>query len=1065
MADKTITAGLQIKASVDGEVEIKGLAAEVDKAAEKADKLDGSGKKLGDTFDGMPGKLNPFAAALGKTGDGLDKVGGKSASAAESLLSFGKGAAAALGVTAALDKVSDGLQRVLDTSTEYTAIKSRMEYAFGGVEAAGQQMEWVKGVAAELGLEVKSVANGYAQLASATKNINMSTEQTQQVFEGVAAAAASMNLSTEETNGVLLALSQIAGKGKVSMEELRGQLGERLTPAMAIAAKSMGVTTAELEKMVESGIAAEEFLPKFGAAMAEAFSGAESASAPLNRLKNQLDELMLKIADSGLNDAYNQLLTEVGDALTWIEEKVSGLDGALTGAFGDSLTGAWDTLKTGLPELGDMVATAYDGINSIGSALDSLSDGSGNFDLIKNTLDGLNVALGVISDGFKGLSIAFDVSVGAIQSVIGDILLGLSKLTFGEVSANFAQAAADIEAKAAQHFDAAQEKALAFESSSVAAFKRAQESEAERYARLETEAREAYAAASQAAVEAAAKAKQAQEAALQAVGTSQEEAAKKAAEAADKQAASALKAAQSSGTAWEEAAAKAGVGAESAAQIKQPLAELEAAAKQSAAAVADVGNSAQAAQSKVAEAFAKIGVDTEAVTNGVSSKAKQAFADFQTASQLAAQSGETDARLISAAFEQMMGKLESAKEFEAFRAQLEESGNAAYLTQEQLGRLNEAAKSGAGAAKTAYQALADSIKSAAAADLSNIGEQAKAAMESGSISAAQYDQVIAQVNTRTRELQSASADMGVQAEESHHRAAAAAQSHAAAEREAASASKEAAEATQKSSYMAAGYYQQATLNADAVKRLKEVQGAAIKANLGWAETTYSAMLGIQKINAVYSAFKKDLVDAADATTALNEKVSAGTVTMRDISEATSKASSRFGQLDKTTLSNLNAAIESARKSIQALSDEAQDTLAEINAELAEINGDSEATYALQQTKKLAKLQEKMQEAQKAGNSEAVGYYAQAIAAQKKLYQAQKEQRESAAQSSSASSSGSGEAKSTLNLAQLFGNAATPQVNIDADGLAEVLAQRDQAVADKVTSQLLNQLNNAVKRSV
>ncbi|MEI4405933.1 tape measure protein, partial [Streptococcus agalactiae] len=89
----------------------------------------------------------------------------------------------------------------------------------------------------------------------------------------------------------------------VSMEELRGQLGERLTPAMAIAAKSMGVTTAELEKMVESGIAAEDFLPKFGAAMEEAFGGAESANAALNRLKNQFDELMVKFGESGgIND-------------------------------------------------------------------------------------------------------------------------------------------------------------------------------------------------------------------------------------------------------------------------------------------------------------------------------------------------------------------------------------------------------------------------------------------------------------------------------------------------------------------------------------------------------------------------------------------------------------------------------------------------------------------------------------------------------------------------------------------------------------------------------------------
>ena len=85
-----------------------------------------------------------------------------------------------------------------------------MEYAFGGTEAAGAQMQWVKGLAEELGLEVRTLADGYAQLASATKNIGFPTGQTQQVFKGVAAAAAKMNLSTDETNGVLLALSKTA---------------------------------------------------------------------------------------------------------------------------------------------------------------------------------------------------------------------------------------------------------------------------------------------------------------------------------------------------------------------------------------------------------------------------------------------------------------------------------------------------------------------------------------------------------------------------------------------------------------------------------------------------------------------------------------------------------------------------------------------------------------------------------------------------------------------------------------------------------------------------------------
>ena len=157
-------------------------------------------------------------------------------------------------------------------------------------------------------------------------------------------------------------------KGKVSMEELRGQLGERLTPAMAIAAKSMGVTTAELEKMVESGISAEAFLPKFGAAMEEAFAGAESAQASVNRLKNQFDELLLKFGEEGgINAAYQKLLDDVGAGLSWIEEKIGSLDGALTGGLSDGLTSAYELIKEVGAEAYEAFGSLMDTINECGN--------------------------------------------------------------------------------------------------------------------------------------------------------------------------------------------------------------------------------------------------------------------------------------------------------------------------------------------------------------------------------------------------------------------------------------------------------------------------------------------------------------------------------------------------------------------------------------------------------------------------------------------------------------------------------------------------------------------------
>ncbi|WP_167747430.1 tape measure protein, partial [Eikenella corrodens] len=185
------------------------------------------------------------------------------------------------------------------------------------------------------------------QLAAATKDLNISHAQTQQIFSGVANTVAAMNLSADEANGVFLALSQIAGKGKVSMEELRGQLGERLSPAMAIAAKSMGVTTAELEKMVESGISAEEFLPKFGSALEQAFAAdaarnVETLNGQINLLKNRFAELLNGFGEGGVAEAAISVLQDVGEMLDWLEERINGMDATVSGGLKDTFVSAYE---------------------------------------------------------------------------------------------------------------------------------------------------------------------------------------------------------------------------------------------------------------------------------------------------------------------------------------------------------------------------------------------------------------------------------------------------------------------------------------------------------------------------------------------------------------------------------------------------------------------------------------------------------------------------------------------------------------------------------------------------
>jgi hypothetical protein len=81
-------------------------------------------------------------------------------------------------------------------------------------------------------------------------------------------------------------------KGTVSAEELRGQLGERLPGAFNLAAKAMGVTTAELGKMLENGeIMAGDLLPKLALELNKTFGdkitgNVDSLQASTNRLSN-----------------------------------------------------------------------------------------------------------------------------------------------------------------------------------------------------------------------------------------------------------------------------------------------------------------------------------------------------------------------------------------------------------------------------------------------------------------------------------------------------------------------------------------------------------------------------------------------------------------------------------------------------------------------------------------------------------------------------------------------------------------------------------------------------------
>ncbi|WP_459873096.1 tape measure protein, partial [Endothiovibrio diazotrophicus] len=210
------------------------------------------------------------------------------------------------------------LQEIVDANKHAEAWAKSMEQVVGSSEAAAAEIAYVRSEANRLGLDVRAAADSYTLLAASAKGTALTGADVRKVWSAVSESMARLGKSSADTEGALLALGQMASKGTVQAEELRGQLGERLPGAMQTAAKAMGVTTAQLGKMMEQGeLAASDFLPRFADALEESFGRGEAAidtfAAKQARLMNGFRELSLLASETGLFDGAAGGLEAIGD--------------------------------------------------------------------------------------------------------------------------------------------------------------------------------------------------------------------------------------------------------------------------------------------------------------------------------------------------------------------------------------------------------------------------------------------------------------------------------------------------------------------------------------------------------------------------------------------------------------------------------------------------------------------------------------------------------------------------------------------------------------------------------
>jgi lambda family phage tail tape measure protein len=215
-----------------------------------------------------------------------------------------------------------------DAALQADKLKNVYAFSFGSAGAGADNLAYVKSTANALGTELLSTADAYGKLSAASIGTALEGEKTRGIFEAISKASAVLGLSSAETGGALLAIQQMMSKGTVQAEELRGQLGERLPGAFQAAARSMGVTTAELGKMLEQGqVLTADFLPKFAAELEKTFGGAaeraaNSLQAQINRMENAWNSFKMSLAapGGGNGGAFDGLAESLNNAAAQMDK-------------------------------------------------------------------------------------------------------------------------------------------------------------------------------------------------------------------------------------------------------------------------------------------------------------------------------------------------------------------------------------------------------------------------------------------------------------------------------------------------------------------------------------------------------------------------------------------------------------------------------------------------------------------------------------------------------------------------------------------------------------------------
>ena len=266
-----------------GSTQFKQLTADISRYSQELQKAEGR-KRSGGRLAGVAKGVGAIAAG-GVFGGPEGAIGGGIG------LAVGGPAGAAVG--AAIGAQVGNIRKQAGAVAETVATFNKYQIALAGVSSDqadfNTSIQAAKQFSEQFVVPLDTTIAQYTKLKASVVGAGLGTDETNKAFEALSASVIATGGSTEDLNSALRAASQVFSKGKVSAEELRQQIGERLPGAFTIFADSMGISTKQLDKLLEQGKVTlddfvgftEELIRRYGTTAEELAKAPELAGARL----------------------------------------------------------------------------------------------------------------------------------------------------------------------------------------------------------------------------------------------------------------------------------------------------------------------------------------------------------------------------------------------------------------------------------------------------------------------------------------------------------------------------------------------------------------------------------------------------------------------------------------------------------------------------------------------------------------------------------------------------------------------------------------------------------------